>query len=149
MTGLDKKVLGNLVLGLAVLMGFGLSMSSCKEKQNPQADITVVDSTGKAVKDARVVLYCVQRPEETRECNIADTQFTDDVGKANFEFENPVVLKVDVWKEDVVEKDTGTFPNQGVIKVGDTLCTEGFITLETDEVTEQTFIVNLCNTSTK
>jgi hypothetical protein len=136
---------GNVMLGAALAVFFGLSLGSCKKKDPPKAAVTVVDSTGQAIKEARVVLYCVQRPEETRECNIADTQMTDDVGKATFEFENPSVLKVDVWKADVVEKVIGKWPDDTTIYIGDTLCTEGFITLEIDEVVEQTFIVNVCN----
>ena len=106
MTKQVKKIVENVMLGLFVAMVFSIGTTSCKKEKPPRAEITVVDSTGKAINKARVVLFCVQRPEETRECVISDTQYTDDVGKANFEFKNPAVLKMDVWKADVVEKKT-------------------------------------------
>lgn len=144
-----KKIFENVALGLFVVMVMSIGTTSCKKEKPPRAEITVVDSTGKAINNARVVLFCVQRPEETRECVISDTQYTDDVGKANFEFKNPAVLKMDVWKADIVERDTGTFPNNGTIRVGDTLCTEGFITLETNEIIEQRAVVTKCNFDSK
>mgnify|MGYP000900602065 CR=1 FL=1 len=149
MTKQVKKIFENVMLGLFVAMVFSIGTTSCKKEKPPKAEITVVDSTGKAINKARVVLFCVQRPEETRECVISDTQYTDDVGKANFEFKNPAVLKMDVWKADIVEKDTGTFPNNGTIRVGDTLCTQGFITLEINETIEQRAVVTKCNFDTK
>lgn len=140
-----KNWIGNLVLALAVAIGFTFSTVSCKKEKPPEAEITVVDSSGNPIEKARVVLFCVQRPEETRECVIRDTQFTDIVGKTKFVYDNPAVLKMDVWKEDVVVKTTGKHPDIVVTRVGDTLCAEGFVNLEMDEVTEQTVIVNLCN----
>ncbi|MBD79688.1 MAG: hypothetical protein CL840_12285 [Crocinitomicaceae bacterium] len=144
-----KKLVENVVLGLFVVIVLSLATTGCDKEKPPRAEITVVDSTGKAIDKARVVLYCVQRPEETRECVIVDTQLTDDVGKANFEFKNPAVLKVDVWKADVVEKETGVWPDIVITYVGDTLCTEGFITLETNEIIEQRMVVTTCNADSK
>ena len=114
----------------------------------PRAEITVVDSTGKAIDKARVVLFCVQRFSILHHV-LSDTQMTDDVGKASFEFENPAVLKMYVWKADIIEKDTGIFPNNRTIRIGDTLCTEGFITLETNEIIEQRLVVTKCNFDSK
>lgn len=140
-----KKIAENIAMGLFMVLTISFFTTSCDELTPPKAEITVTDSTGIAVEEARVVLYCVQRPEESRECVITDTQYTDQVGKAYFEFENPSVLKIDVWKADVREVITGTFPNEVITLVGDTLCTEGFITLENDEVIEQRLIVDVCN----
>ena len=149
MTEQVKKIFENMMLGLFVVMAMSIGTTSCKKDKPPRAEITVVDSTGKAIDKARVVLFCVQRPEETRECVISDTQMTDGVGKASFEFENPAVLKMYVWKADIIEKDTGIFPNNRTIRIGDTLCTEGFITLETNEIIEQRLVVTKCNFDSK
>lgn len=140
-----KRVVGNVVLGVFAVFAISLASTSCKKKSPPKAEITVVDSTGTAVASARVILHCIQRPEEQRECTVADTQTTDEVGKVSFEFENPAVLKIDVSKLDVVTKDTGKFPNIGTITVGDTLCADGFITLEIDEVIEQRMVLGKCS----
>lgn len=140
-----KSVAESVLVGCFALLTVGLAFSSCDKKAPPKAEITVVDSTGTAVADARVILHCIQRPEEQRECNVADTQNTDGVGKVSFEFENPAVLKIDVQKLDVVTRDTGTFPNIGKETVGDTLCSDGFITLEVDEVIEQRMVLGRCS----
>lgn len=139
---------------LTVLAGVALVVSfvfdSCKKpEENPQAEITVVDSTGTAVSEAKVVLFCVQRPDVTTECNVADTQYTDGVGKANFEFENPSVLRVAVIKYNTEERQTGTgslddVGNEETVIVGDTLCADGFVTLEVNEVTEEVFVLGKC-----
>ncbi|MGB0403820.1 MAG: hypothetical protein ACPGEG_06955 [Salibacteraceae bacterium] len=140
-----KKIAEKIAMGLFMVLTISFFTTGCDELSPPKAEITVTDSTGIAVEDARVILYCVQRPEESRECVVVDTQMTDQVGKAYFEFENPSVLKIDVWKADVREVITGTFPNEVITLVGDTVCTEGFITLENDEVIEQRLIVDVCN----
>lgn len=139
-----KKMVGNLALVLFLGLTVSLGFQSCKKEKPPKAEVTIVDSTGTAIKEAKVVLFCVQRPEVSTECNVADTQYTDGVGKANFEFENPAVLRVFIQKFNTVERDTGTFPNIGTVVVGDTLCADGFITLKVNEVTEERYVLGNC-----
>jgi hypothetical protein len=88
----------------------------------------------------------VQRADVSVECNVADTQITDGVGKVNFEFANPSVLRVSAIKYNTVERDTGVFPDNGIIIIGDTLCADGFVTLEANEVTEEIFVLGKCET---
>lgn len=145
MSGKVRKIIENVMLGLFVVVVISLSTTGCEKPNPPRAEVTVIDSSGIAVNEARVVLYCVQRPEESRECVIVDTQYTDDVGKAEFEFENPSVLKLEVWKADVTEMVVGQWPNDSVVQVGDTLCADGFVTLEIDQVVEERVVVSLCN----
>ncbi len=141
------RAVEKMLIGAFALAMVSLVFSSCEKDTPPKAEITVVDSLGTAVENARVILHCIQRPDETRSCNVADTQYTDQVGKTLFEFENPSVLKVDVWKEDVITVDTGSgLPGSGgSITIGDTLCSEAFITLEINETIEQRMIITSCN----
>ena len=126
-----KKMISNLTLLASIALVLALASQSCKKPvEDPKAEITIVDSTGTAISDAKVVLFCVQRPDVSVECNIADTQITDGVGKVNFEFTNPSVLRVSVLKYNTV--------------IGDTLCADGFITLEANEVTEEIFVLGKC-----
>ncbi|MFT6137392.1 MAG: hypothetical protein ACJAUJ_000473, partial [Salibacteraceae bacterium] len=103
--------------------------------------------TGTAIADAKVILFCVQRADVSVECNIADTQYTDGVGKVNFDFTNPSVLRVSVLKYNTEEREIGVFPDNEVIIVGDTLCADGFITLESNEVTEEVFVLGKCESN--
>ena len=120
--------------------------TACNKEKFITAEIIVKDSTGENVEDARVILYCVEKATAPRECDVADTQMTTETGKAIFEdFENPAVLKVSIWKEDVITQDTGTFPDIGTIKIGDSLCAEGFVTLVENEIVEETFVLEICN----
>ncbi len=139
------KVISNVGLVAALGLMVAVSLESCKPPVTPpKAEITVLDSNGTAISEAKIVVFCVQRPDVAVECNVADTQFTDGVGKADFEFENPSVLRVFIEKYNTVERDTGEGPDIGTIVTGDTLCAEGFITLETSEVTEETFVLGAC-----
>ena len=61
MTKQVKKIFENMMLGLFVVMAMSIGTTSCKKDKPPRAEITVVDSTGKAIDKARVVLFCVQR----------------------------------------------------------------------------------------
>jgi hypothetical protein len=138
-----KQFLQNAFLAVFLIASFALAFS-CKKDKAPKAKITITDSTGTAVSGATVVITCIQRPEEKRECNVADTQTTDGVGAAEFEFKNPAVLSIYGFKADVIVKDTGTFPNIGQITIGDTLCGTDYITLEMNEVTEKTLVITKC-----
>ena len=147
MTEFFKKMTSNLTLLASITLVVALAFQSCKEPvENPKAEITIVDSTGTAIPDAKVVLFCVQRADVSVECNVADTQVTDGVGKVNFEFANPSVLRVSAIKYNTVERDTGVFPDNGIIIIGDTLCADGFVTLEANEVTEEIFVLGKCDT---
>ncbi|UTW63759.1 hypothetical protein KFE98_06355 [bacterium SCSIO 12741] len=147
MTRLVGRAVEKMLIGAFALAMVSLVFSSCEKDTPPKAEITVVDSLGTAVQNARVILHCIQRSDETRSCNVADTQYTDQVGKTLFEFENPAVLKIDVWKEDVVTINTGSgLPGtDSTLTVGDTLCAEAFITLEINETIEQRMILTNCN----
>src|SRR6056300_258363 len=126
MSEFSKKIASNLGLVAALVLMVALGAQSCKKAVTPpKAEITILDSTGTAVADAKVILYCVQRPDVAVECNVADTETTDGVGKVNFEFENPAVLRVAVEKYNTTERDTGSGIDFGTVIVGDTLCAEG------------------------
>jgi hypothetical protein len=143
-----KKMISNITLTTCIMLVAALATQSCKKPlEDPKAEITIVDSTGTAIADAKVILFCVQRADVSVECNIADTQYTDGVGKVNFDFTNPSVLRVSVLKYNTEEREIGVFPDNEVIIVGDTLCADGFITLESNEVTEEVFVLGKCESN--
>ena len=116
---------------------------SC-ESDPTRAEIVVIDSAGEAVNEATVILYCIDQPNQ-RPCVVKDTQLTNEAGRTEHDFENPAVLKIEAFKYDVVARDTGVFPNIGTILVGDTLCADGFITLEEYETVEETVVLRICS----
>jgi len=115
---------------------------SC-ESDPTRAEILVLDSLGEPIEEATVILYCIDQPNQ-RPCVVKDTQLTSAAGRTEHDFENPAVLKILAFKYDVVAKDTGVFPNIGTILVGDTLCADGFITLEEYKTVEETVVLRIC-----
>lgn len=118
---------------------------SC-ESDPTKAEILVIDSLGEPVAEATVILYCIDQPNQ-RPCVVKDTQLTSESGRTVHVFENPSVLKIRAFKYDVIAKDTGVFPNIGTILVGDTLCADGFITLEEFKTVDETVVLRICSES--
>jgi len=134
------KLFGFTVFTLLVALPLFFSCES-----NPtKAEVLVIDSLGEPVAEATVILFCIDQPNQ-KPCVVKDTQLTSAAGRTEHEFENPAVLKIEAFKYDVVARDTGTFPNIGTILVGDTLCAEGFITLEEYETVDETVVLRICS----
>jgi hypothetical protein len=136
-----RKNLSAIIIYLFVLGTFFSTsfLQSCKDPEPPIAEVTVLDTAGLPVADARVILYCT-----TPECVVADTQKTNSMGVSNHKLALPAVLAISVFKSLVVTKDTGTFPNIGTVTTGDSICGSGYITLREDEIAKQTVIALPC-----
>lgn len=138
-----RTLLANLPLIALVFLISGVGFTSCGEDQPTEAEIFVIDSLGDPVEEAQVILYCVDQPNKTP-CVVQDTQTTDAAGRTLHAFENPAVLKILATKEMVVCRDTGIFPNIGTVCEGDTLCAEGFVTLEEYEKVQESVVLLIC-----
>lgn len=136
------KLIKLFLFALFTLMVVVPFLYSC-ESDPTRAEILVLDSLGEPIEEATVILYCIDQPNQ-RPCVVKDTQLTSAAGRTEHDFENPAVLKILAFKYDVVAKDTGVFPNIGTILVGDTLCADGFITLEEYKTVEETVVLRIC-----
>lgn len=87
-----KALLLKPFLALSLILFTVLTISSCKEKSECRATITVLEELRKTpVPNAVVTLYCDQN-----NCTILETATTGLGGDAEFVFENPVILNVKV-----------------------------------------------------
>lgn len=89
-----KPYLCLLAIGLAGL----LSASSCKKTEPCEVVISVVDTNGRDIQGAKVVLRqdSVINPETGVRANIFDEEFTTSSGEAFFKFSWEAVLNVEV-----------------------------------------------------
>ncbi|MBL7923285.1 MAG: hypothetical protein JNL88_03715 [Bacteroidia bacterium] len=94
-----------LLLGLA-LIGL-LVVSSCKKTEPCEAIITVVDSLGRPVAAAKVVLRqdSVVNPQTGVRADVFDEEFTTSNGEAIFKFQWEAVLNVEVTAQTLTAKD--------------------------------------------
>ena len=95
-----------LLLFCLALVGL-VTSSSCKKTKDCEAIITVVDSTGKAVAGAKVVLRqdSVVNPQTGVRADIFGEQFTTSSGEAIFSFKWEAVLNVEVTSLTTSAKD--------------------------------------------
>lgn len=84
-----------------------ISVSSCKKTTDCEAIITVVDTLGRAVPGAKVVLRqdSVVNPQTGVRADIFSEQFTTSSGEAIFSFQWEAVLNVEVTASTASAKD--------------------------------------------
>src|SRR5574344_215980 len=100
-----KKAFSIIIL-LVFFGGVVIYTSSCKQPKAPKAVVFVVDETNQPVEGARVVVKPQKtesgRPAvvylESGDKAIADTQYTNDEGKVNYDFRYRAIYKVEVYK---------------------------------------------------
>lgn len=100
-----KKIFSIIVL-LLIFCGIVIHTSSCKQPKAPKAVVYVIDDGNNPVEGARVVVkpqYTENgRPTiiylESGDKAIADTQYTNDEGKINYDFRYRAIYKVEVLK---------------------------------------------------
>ncbi len=83
------------ILALSLLV-FVAVQSSCKKKKPTEAEISLVDSVGKALAGAKVY---VNSKNNTPPGTLEDTQISDNRGKTFHKFENEAILQVEVSKQ--------------------------------------------------
>lgn len=95
-----------LIICCLVLVGL-ISNSSCKKTKDCEAVVTVVDTLGRAVAGAKVVLRqdSVVNPQTGVRADIFDEEFTTSNGEAIFKFKWEAVLNVEVTSLTLSAKD--------------------------------------------
>lgn len=130
------------VLSIVAILGLGaLILSSCDNDQGPgTAEVKVLNADGVAQKRVKVVLYCTEAG-----CVVRREGRTNDLGVYSQEFDLPVVLRVRSVRYDTTTTLVGLPPNQ-IKKISvDSLCGEGFIQVEHEEVANEIVTILECN----
>ena len=92
---------------IAIIFSSIVTFSSCKKTEPCEAVITVLDSLGRPVPGAKVVLRqdSVINPTNGVRADIFDEKFTAGTGEAIFEFKWEAVLNVEVTSDNLFAKD--------------------------------------------
>ncbi len=92
---------------LMVMMLVPVVFTACKKSGPAEAIITVIDSTGKRVAGAVIVLRqdSVTNPTNNVQASINQQQVSDAVGQAFFTFKLEAVLNVEVSKGNLTARD--------------------------------------------
>ena len=142
MSNFDSVMMKKVFLGMvSTLMILGLSTTSCDNTPGPgTAEVKVYNKDGVAQKSILVKMFCTEP-----ECVVQREGLTNDLGVYTEAFDLPVVLRVRAVRYDTTVTLTGLPPNQ-VRKVSvDSVCGEGFIQVENDEVASETLTILSCN----
>jgi len=133
-----KKV----VLSIIAILGLGmLLLSSCDNNPGPgTAEIKVINSDGVAQKRVKVVLFCTES-----NCVVRREGHTNDLGVYSQEFDLPVVLRVRSVRYDTTITLVGLEPFQVKKVTLDSLCGEGFVQVDYDEVSNEIVTILECN----
>lgn len=117
-----------------------LLFTSCNNDPEPGiAEIKVINPSGEAQSGVLVSMYCTEP-----NCVVERTGRTNSLGVYTQTFELPVVLRVRAVRYDTTKTTSGLPPNQiTTIKV-DSLCGEGFIQIENDEIASETITILEC-----
>ena len=125
-----------------VLLAFcSAIITSCDNTPNPGiAEVKVVDEANVSQSGVYVRMYCTEPG-----CVVNRAGRTNSVGVFTEEFELPVVLRVRAVRYDTTITTTGLPPIQ-ITKIRvDSLCGEGFVQVENDEIVSETITILECN----
>jgi hypothetical protein len=133
-----KKALFAMV---SALMLVGFATTSCDNTPGPgTAEVKVYNKDGLAQKNILVRLFCTEP-----ECVVEREGRTNELGVYTESFDLPVVLRVRAVRYDTTITVSGIGPNQ-IKKVSvDSVCGEGFIQVENDDVASETITILRCN----
>ena len=119
----------------------GLMITGCDNTPGPgTAEVKVTDHNGQPQKRVKVVLYCTETG-----CVVKREGKTNELGVYTQQFELPVVLRARSVRYDTTVTYEGLPPNQiKKVKV-DSVCGEGFIQVENDEIATESITILSCN----
>lgn len=86
-----------LALGIFLLSGFFVGMSSCKKDTACIASIKCIDSSGNSVSNAYVMLYALVKSADGKRIDTADIRangYTDSDGELKFTFKLPAIYDI-------------------------------------------------------
>jgi hypothetical protein len=128
-----------LIFAIVAIVSFS-AFQSCKKKVEPgRAEVKVVDADGVSQEGVSVTMYCTEP-----ECVVTEKGYTNSLGVFVQEFELPVVLRVRAVRYDSTITVIGLPPNTREEIEVDSLCGEGFITVENNEVSTETITILNC-----
>jgi len=127
-------------ISLAILALVAVTLSACDNDPDPGiAEIKVIDEVGDAQSGIHVTLYCTEP-----NCVVNRNGRTNSLGVYTESFELPVVLRVRAVRYDTTIKTQGLPPNQITTVSVDSLCGEGFIQIENDDISSETVTILEC-----
>ncbi len=105
--GQANHIMNRYLIILSLAIAGLLAVSSCKKTEPCEAIITVVDTLGRPVPAAKVVLRqdSVVNPQTGVRADIFDEEFTTSNGEAIFKFQWEAVLNVEVTSLTLSAKD--------------------------------------------
>ncbi len=118
-----------------------LTLTSCYKEPGPgTGEIVVVNSKGEVQSGVHVRMFCTQV-----DCDVVRNGTTNSSGAYSQEFDLPVVLRVRAVRYDSTVTVVGLPPNQMEEVSVDSLCGEGFIQIENDEIASERVTILDCN----
>ncbi len=142
MSNSDSVMMKKLFLGMvSTLMILGGSTTSCDNTLGAgTAEVKVYNKDGIVQKGILVKMFCTEP-----ECVVRREGRTNDLGVYAESFDLPVVLRVRAVRYDTTETLTGLPPNQVRTVSVDSVCGDGFIQVENDDVASETLTILSCN----
>lgn len=142
----SKNFIGLNLIGVFALLIMAANMSACKKDEGPAVgEILVVDSLGKAVPNANIVLSCTSSLKPAKPCNVKEEGKADAAGKYRTEYSLPKVLKITASSVVRDTTITGVLPKLDTVIKVDSVCGEAFISLKKDETNSKTVVLHVCN----
>lgn len=112
-----NKSIKNLTL---LMIGFSLFTTvGCKREVSPELEITVFDTLGAAVNRAKVKINVDGAVNGIITPRAIDSSFTDAFGKAYFEFDNTILVDVQVLNKGVVVDSASVLCEEKRLKRGE------------------------------
>ncbi len=115
--------------------------TACNNTPDPGiAEVKVYDENNLAQSGVKVTMFCTEPG-----CIVRREGKTNSVGVYTQEFELPVVLRVRAVRYDTTVRTTGLQQNVITTISVDSLCGEGFVQVENDEITSESITILECN----
>jgi len=129
------------LVSFAVALFGGAFFTSCPKAAGPgTAEVKVLDADGIAQAGVKVVLFCTEPS-----CVVRREGVTNELGIYREDFELPVVLRVRSVRYDTTTTKVGLPPNQITKITVDSVCGEGYIQIDNDQISNETVTILECN----
>ena len=136
-----RKALNNSWIVAMIALCFAFGSTSCNEDDGPTtAQITVLDTAGNRVPGVDVRVFCSKPPA----CIIDDRKVTNSRGVSTHEFDLPAVLQIRAVRIDSTVTIINPGPFQTIVVEYDSVCGNGFVTIEANETARETITLFEC-----
>jgi len=126
---------------LFLVASFAFIFTSCDNTPDPGvAEVKVYNEDNLAQSGVKVIMYCTETG-----CVVRKEGRTNSLGVYKEEFDLPVVLRVRAVRYDTTITKTGLPPFEKEEIEIDSLCGEGFVQVENDEITSESITILECN----